>query len=249
MPDDPTPAPTPAPAKKKRAPKQEISRQTEADIRLAEACALAAAEPENAGPLLTREWTAEKQSALTNAAAFANQIASQIIASRGKSRVTTASERAARENLLAALDPIITGAKRTYPGDDNPNRRLFGIGLNLAAASTTLLYRLAGSIHSLLVPKGTPPTPEHKLTGVLPTEIQALADLTKEYKDADFAQATAQLDAGDLLTQLTLHLRDTLNPLRRELQLTADQQWPWRNPAHAPKRKAFGLPIDQPAGE
>lgn len=247
MPEDPTPAP--APAKKKRAAKQPIARQTEADIRLAEACALAAADPENAGPLATRDWTADKQSALNNAVARSNQLAGQIIGARGKKRGITAEEETAREKLLAALDPIIAGAKRTYPGDDNPNRRLFGIGLNLSTASTTLLYRLTGSIHSLLLPKGTPPKADHKLAGVLSTEIEALAILTKDYKDADFAQATAQLDAGDLLTQLTLHLRETLNPLRRELQLAADQQWPWRNPANAPKRKAFGIPIDQPAGE
>lgn len=246
---DPTPEPIPAPpAKKKRAAPQIISRGTIADIELAEACVNAAAQPGLMALLAGREWTESDQSTLRAAVQRARDLIGEITTSRSKKQRRTKEEEAARESLLAALDPVTTCAKRTFPGDDQPERRLFGVGIHLTNSSTPLLYNLTVNIHTRLIPRANQ-QPEFTLKGLKPAEIAALGTLAELYNNADFVQSTATQSAGDLLLTLNKHLRESLNPLRRELQLAADTEWPWRNPANANQRKAFGIPVDRPAGE
>ena len=244
----PEPTPPTAPAKKKRATPHDISRETEDDIALADQCAQAAA-PIGIMALLTpRGWTDQEQSRLRGAVEQANTLVRQLRGLRSAKKTRTREEETARTELLTALDPILAGAKRTYPGDGDPNRALFGVGQNLVNESTSRLYRLTGETHQRLTATGNKP-PEFTLKGVTPAEIAALAALTKKYKDADFAQATALLNAADVLDQLNTHVTDIMNPLRRDLQLTADQQWSYRNKDNRAKRLAFAIPADRPAGE
>jgi hypothetical protein len=84
---------------------------------------------------------------------------------------------------------------------------------------------------------------------VKPAEITLLGELGQKYKDADFAQADAIRGATDLLAQLTAHMAGELNPLRRDLQFAADQEWPARDPLTRAKRLAFGLPPNRPMTE
>ena len=241
MPDT---TPPPTPPKKKRATPSDISKETEADIKLADKCAAAAAD--GTMPLLIpREWTDQDQSRLRAAVEHANRIVRDLKNLRSTKKVRTTEEAAARTELLTALDPILAGAKRTFP-DGHADRALFGVGQNLANETTARLYRLALDSSINLTAQGNTPA-QYKLKGLLPAEITELSRLGNKYKDADFAQASALLNAAEHLDALNTHMTKILNPLRRELQLAADQQWPYRQKTNRAKRIAFGLPSDRPA--
>ncbi len=255
MPDQPStppPAATPAPDGKTRAKRAEVNRATLNDIFLADKCAKAAAEDENIATLSGRDWTAQEQAGLTAGVTLAEDLVRKIKAARAGKKTRTQTETAAREELLAALDPILTGAKRTFP-DRAGERTLFGVGENIANSTTHSLWRLARDTHENLTPgegeAGYPSPANYTLKGVLPEEIDRLGDLAQKYKDADFAQAEANLTAAEHLDRLNQHMDKKLNPLRRELQLTAEQAWPYRESTNRSKRLAFGLPGNRPMTE
>jgi hypothetical protein len=235
---------------KKRAKAAEIDRDITDAVDLAALCAKSGADDEfNA--VTGREWTPEKQTALEGGVEWANEQIRKIKAARAGKKTRTREEEAARAELIPALDPIITGAKRTFTEGEG-ERELFGIGAAFATTTTARLYRFAIDSFKNLSPDDTttPPTPaQYKLTGVKPAEITRLGELGQKYKDADFAQADAIRGATDLLAQLIQHMAGTLNPLRRDLQFAADQEWPARDPLNRGNRLAFGLPPNRPMTE
>jgi hypothetical protein len=236
---------------KKRAKRSEINRVTLAEIELADKCAHSGAETDNQPTLAEREWTAANQTALTGAVTRANDLVSKIRAARAGKTTRTRDEEDARAELLAALDPILAGGRRTFP-EGAGERKLFGVGGDLINASTSTLYHLALDSFKNLSPDATttPPTPAaYVLRGVLPAEIARLDELGRKYKNSDFAQADAIIDAAGLLDQLTAHMDEVLNPLRRELQFAAEQAWPSRVATNRAKRLAFGLPPNRPMTE
>jgi hypothetical protein len=256
MPDQPpTPPPAdppPEPDPKPRAKRSDVSRATLDEISLADKCANAATADDNLTILQGRDWTAQEQTDLTAGVSVADDLVRKIKATRAGKKTRTQAETAARDELIAALDPILTGAKRTFL-DGAGERALFGVGENIVNDSTYDLWRLARDTHKNLTPgqtdTGTPAPAAYTLKGVQPAEITRLGDLAKKYKDADFAQADAGLTAADLLDLLNKHMDETLNPLRRELQLTAEQAWPYRESTNRGKRLAFGLPGNRPMTE
>ena len=129
MPESTPPA---APVKKKRATPHDISSETEDDIALADTCAQAAAATGIMTLLIPRGWTDQEQSSLRGAVEHANTLVQQLRGLRSAKKTRTCEEETARTELLTALDPILTGAKRAFPGDGDPNRALFGVGQNLA---------------------------------------------------------------------------------------------------------------------
>ncbi len=179
--------------------------------------------------LADRDWTNQKQSTLRSAVGHALHLTGLLFGARGKKKTRTREEEAAR----LALDTILIGARRTFPEPGDPNLALLGVGQNFT--STTLLYRPAVDTYTRLTPQPSSAA-EFTLLGVKPAEITALQNLGNQYREADFAQTTAQL-------------RTTINPLRRELQFAADQEWSWRIKQNRTKRLAFGIPADRPAGE
>lgn len=255
MPDEPSttpPKPPQPPARKPRAKRTEISRDILGDIDRADKCSRAAAEDDNMTFLLRRDWTAEEQATLLAGVTSDNKLVRDIKIARTVRKVLTLSESDARKELLSALDPVLAGAKRAFP-DGSAERALFGVGGATGSATTAQLYRLALDTHKNLTPgqtdTGTPAPAAYTLKGVLPEEITRLGELGQNYKDADFAQSNALLDAAQLLDLLNQHVNETLNPLRRELQLAAEQAWPYREPTNRAKRMAFGLPTNRPMTE
>lgn len=252
QPPTPPPADTPEPDPKPRAKRADVSRATLDEISLADRCASAATEDDNLTVLLGRDWTAQEQTNLTAGVTVAEDLIRRIKAARAGKKSRTQSETSARIELIAALDPILTGAKRTFP-DGAGERALFGVGENIVNLTTYDLWRLARDTHKNLTPgqtdTGTPAPAAYTLKGVQPAEITRLGELAQKYKDADFAQADAGLTAAQLLDKLNKHMDETLNPLRRELQLTAEQAWPYRESTNRSKRMAFGLPPNRPMTE
>jgi hypothetical protein len=255
MPDEPattspqTPQP---PARKPRAKRTEISRDTLDAIDLADKCSHAATEDDNMTFLLKRDWTAEEQATLLVGVVSDNKLVREIKVARTVRKTLTQEESDARKELLGALDPILAGAKRSF-SDGAAERALFGVGGSIGSNTTAQLYRLALDTHKYLTPgeteSGEATPAKYTLKGVLPEEITKLGELGKKYKNADFAQANALLDAAQLLDLLNQHVNEVLNPLRRELQLAAEQAWPYREPTNRSKRMAFGLPANRPMTE
>lgn len=157
-------------------------------------------------------------------------------------------EEAARKELHIALDPIIKGARRTYP-DGAPERAAYGIGKSLPNASTSDLLGYATYADSQLAPGANNAPPKAVLKVVLPAEVAAISALVTKYKDADWAQADAQKKASQLLAQLRVEVEDTLNPKRRDLQGAADQAYTDRDPLNAAQRQAFGLQASRPLND
>jgi len=246
MPDT-TPKPAVEP-KKTRAPRGFISQALEDAIELAGKCAHEAADADMAATLAAREWTAADLTALNTSLTKCGDLVLQIKDARTGKDSATDEEEDAHEELLHALDPILKGAKRTYP-DGSAERAAYGIGQSLPNKSAADLLTYAKYASDQLSPGAGGTAPKDKLKGVTAAEIAAIATLVQNYKDADWAQADAQKSASELLALLKKEIAETLQPLTRDLQGAADQAFTHRNPANAAQRKAFGLQADRPLND
>ncbi|MBI4325197.1 MAG: hypothetical protein HY674_08020 [Chloroflexi bacterium] len=89
-------------------------------------------------------------------------------------------------------------------------------------------------------------TDPFKLPGITAAgRIKELADAITTYGGKDQAQGEKQTEAGKLLEAIKANV-PKLAKLRRQVQLAADQAWPWRTPGVATIRKAFLLSPDRP---
>jgi len=88
--------------------------------------------------------------------------------------------------------------------------------------------------------------PQDALPGITAAgRIKELADAITTYGGKDQAQGEKQTEAGKLLEAIKANV-PKLAKLRRQVQLAADQAWPWRTPGVATIRKAFLLSPDRP---
>lgn len=87
------------------------------------------------------------------------------------------------------------------------------------------------------------------LPGIKPLgRIKDLSDAITAYDAKNTAQGDKQGAAEEALEAIGAQVAD-LASLRREIQLAADQAWPWRTHGVKTIRKAFGLPEDRPLPE
>lgn len=247
MTEEPTPTPPPKPARKYRAKPADVNRDTIADIALAEICAGSTKADDNMVALRERDWGDAEQATFLTALDQAKRLVRDVRKARASKRSRGHEEIAVFTELLVSLDPILAGAKRTFP-EGSGERALFGVGENIVNYTIGRLYQLAVDTAKNLTAEGNTPA-AYTLKGVKPDEIAKISNLCQKYKDADFAQANALLDAAELLDILNEYMDKTLNPHRRELQLAAEQAWPYRIPTNRTKRMAFGLPPARPMTE
>lgn len=157
----------------------------------------------------------------------------------------TKQEILARDALIAVLSPIQTAAKRKFQGADEPLRKNYGIGeplANLGLEEVTLVCR---GVLARLSPDANNTPPLDVLLGIKADTIAALATAIDTYGAKDTAQGTQQDLASGLLEKVQTNI-DTLASLRRQIQLAADQAYPWRKQGVSTIRKAFLLPVDRP---
>ncbi len=153
------------------------------------------------------------------------------------------------EDCLVA--PIQTAAKRTFKGDHKPLLQAYFIGakLNLATKSLDEVLTAARSIHARLTPGDNNAPPQDVLPGIEDDDaIQDLSDAITAYDTKNKAQAEQQSRAAATLESVQAHITQ-LATLRHDIQLAADQAFPWRKPGVKTIRKAFLLPPDRPLGE
>ena len=74
--------------------------------------------------------------------------------------------------------------------------------------------------------------------------VPHITDAIKAYRDSDQAQGKKKQDAGKELELINAKVVK-LNRARRQIQLAANQAWPWTAAEVQTIRKAFGLPPDK----
>jgi hypothetical protein len=244
MPDPtpiPTPTPTPTPAKKK-AVKSDINQSWLTEIANARQVANTSLINEIATRMDDFDIdTSFAPTSLTLATKLEADIAKLKTARVAKS-ADTEDETSARDALIALIAPIQTGAKRVFKGVE---RQAYYIGADLGSQNLEQVLIAANNILARLV--GNPPL--DVLPGVhTDREIPALTAAIAAYSQKNIDQAADQSKAGALGDQIQADV-DKLAGFRREIQLCADQAWPWRATGVAQIRKDFLLPANQPLND
>ncbi len=244
MPDNTTPPPasTATPKRTRNAINKEFLNELDRSRKVA----AAAQQPEHLGKLSEVELD---DTVAAQAILLADQIETtlgQLTGKRATKKQMTADEKAARDNLIALLQPIQTAAKRKYKGATSDLRDAYYIGHPLPSEDLDTVIAAARAIRDRLKPGPNNAPPADTLPGVNPaTHVQNLSDAVADYDARNTAQGTSQRAAARSLEDIQADLV-RLADLRRDIQLAADQAWPWRTAGVKTIRKAFLLPEDRP---
>ncbi len=159
----------------------------------------------------------------------------------------TAEEAIAKAALLAGIATTQRGALRTFRSDQRTRLEDYFIGEDLdtnLARLKTIAIAILGKLQP--GPNNTPPP--DVLKGVKAPDIQALADALAVLTAKDNAQGAAQVVAtGERRTADEL-IADIVAG-RLDIQLAADQEWPWTTREHDLIRAQFKLPLTRPMTE
>jgi hypothetical protein len=238
---DPTPTPTPTPAPKAKRQRSTIKRKHLNEIANSRAVAKAAADPANAAALAAVEFDATLPGQITTLAEATETAIGKLTGTRAAKTEMTAQETAARDALIAVIVPIQTAARRKFTGDQEPMRHAFFIGEGLPDDTLGEVQTAAVAIRDRLV--GTPP--QDVLPGVKDAQITALTNAVTQYATNITAPGDQQNENSGALQTIVANI-GTLAGLRHQVQLAAEQAWPWRTPGVASIRKSFQLPTDRP---
>lgn len=235
---------TPAPAPK--TPRGDTNQQILDELANAKTVAAAAVDPANATRLADVELDAALPGKITALADKITGDLAKLKTSRVAKKTATKQETAARDSLLAVLQPIQTAAKRKFNGDVTTEREAYYIGTALSAQALDDVLIAARNVLARLTPGANNAPPQDALPGIKADgAIKDLADKIAEYQGEDAAQGEQQKKSGGTLEAIWADVT-VLAGYRREVQLAADQAWPWRNPGVATLRKSFLLPANQP---
>ena len=246
--ETPTPppgTPPPEPAKPKRT-RSEINKKFLVELHESEACAAAALDPVHIPGLTEVEFDATLPGQITILADDLKQELAKLKDARTGKGELTDEEKTARAHLLAIISIIQGAARRKF--EETAPARLAGyyIGANISTKGKEELITDAGNILARLVPSANAAPPEDVLLGIKPLgRIQELADAIAAYDDSDLAQGGKQTEAEKVLERVNNKIT-ALGKLRRQIQLAANQAFPWTDEGVATIRKAFHLPPDGP---
>ena len=159
----------------------------------------------------------------------------------------TAEETAAKAALLAGIATAQRGALRTFRASQRARLGDFFIGEDLDT-NLARLKTIAGAILERLQPGENNTPPLDVLKGVKTADIQAISAALALLGAKDDEQAEAQTlsktehkTADELLTEVTAGKLD--------IQLAADQEWPWTTREFDVIRDQFKLPRTRPMTE
>ena len=137
-------------------------------------------------------------------------------------------------------------AKRKFTGEMQTLREAYFVRAGLSGRTLDEVLTASRSVLPRLSPGDGNAPPQDVLPGITAAgRIQELADAITTYGGKDQAQGAKQTEAGKLLEAIKANV-PKLAKLRRQVQLAADQAWPWRTPGVATIRKAFLLSPDRP---
>jgi hypothetical protein len=235
------PTPTPAPAPKTKRTRSSINRGHLDEIKNSRAVAAAAIDPANTAALAAVEFDATLPAQITTLADATETSIGKLTGTRAQKTEMTAQETTARDALFAVIAPIQTAAKRKFTGDSGKLRQAYFIGENLAHDNLHEVQTAAIAIRNRLV--GTPP--QDVLPGVKAAQITALSSAITTYA-ANITAPGDQSNENAVALQAIVANIGKLAGLRHQVQLAAEQAFPWRNSGVASIRQSFLLPTDRP---
>lgn len=253
MPDPaPTPDPNPAPdPKKARAARSLLNKEYLKEVADARKVAAAALDPAHTDALEDVELEDTLPAQANTLADQIEQALGALTGTRAGKKEMTDQERAARESLIAVIAPIQTAARRKFQGANIALRKAYYIGGAKQLTNSTLdeVLTAARAILTRLSPGANNAPPQDTLPGIKPLgKIKALSDAIAAYDAKNDAQGDQQEAAAGELEAIGTQAT-ALAALRRDIQLAADQAYPWRTPGVKTIRKAFLLPEDRPMPE
>ena len=236
---DPTPTPTPAPKTKRT--RSSINRGHLDEIKNSRAVAAAAIAPANTAALAAVEFDTTLPGQITTLADATETAIGKLTGTRAVKTEMTAQETTARDALIAVIAPIQTAARRKFTGDQEQMRHAYFIGEGLPEDTLGEVQTAAIAIRDRLV--GTPP--QDVLPGVKAAQITALSSAITTYATDVTAPGGQQNENAGALEAIVANI-GKLAGLRHQVQLAAEQAFPWRNSGVASIRKSFQLPTDRP---
>jgi hypothetical protein len=242
-PSPPTPTPTPPKPNRERG----IANRAYLDeVAISRKVAAAATDPAHTGPLVAVEFDVILPPRINALADLIEADLGKLTGERAGKATMTAQEQTARDALMAVLQPIQTAAKRKFAGETQKLREAYYIATGLSSGTLDEVLTASRSVLARLSPSDGNAPPQDVLPGIAAAgKIQELADAIATYGGKDQAQGAKQTEAGKLLEAIKANV-PKLAKLRRQVQLAADQAWPWRTPGVATIRKAFLLSPDRP---
>lgn len=242
----PTPTPTPTPVPKTAVTRSDTNQGILDELTNAQKVAAAALDPAHTAGLAAVELDATLPPKIN---ALAQKITGDLAAlktARVAKLTATAQETAARDKLLAVLAPIQTAARRKFKGLDATQRDAYYIGASLGTQSLADVLIACRNVLARLVPGDQGAPPQDTLPGITATgAIQDLDFAISGYADDNTEQGDQQTEASGTLEAIWAEVA-VLAGYRRDVQLAADQAWPWRADGVATLRKTFLLPANQP---
>ena len=247
----PTPPTPPTPPAKAKGSHGVLNKKFLQEVADAQQVATAALDPANAPALAAADLPANLPVQVNTLAGQIDEALGTMLAQRVGKKELTAEEKVAHDALLAILGPIQTAAKRTFKGDQKTILEAYFIGskLNLGNKSLDEVITCAKSILARLTPGENNAPPMDVLPGIKADgDIQDLSDAIAAYDAKNQAQTGQQTMAAGTLEAIQTQVTQLI-ALRHDLQLAADQAFPWRKAGVKTIRKAFLLPPDRPLGE
>jgi len=241
----PTPTPTPTPTPKTKRTRSTINRAHLDEIKNSRAVAAAANDPANTAALAAVELDATLPAQITTLAGTTETAIGKLTGTRAQKTEMTAQETTARDALMAVITPIQTAAKRKFTGDTEKLRQAYFIGENLAHDNLREVQTAAIAIRDRLVAVAPATTPLDLLPGIKAAQISALSNTITTYA-ANITAPGDQLNENVGALQAIEANIGKLAGLRHQVQLAAEQAFPWRTPGVASTRQSFLLPTDRP---
>ena len=249
MPNEPTPPTpsTPTPTAPKPNRERGIANRDHLDeIATSRKVAAAATDPAHTRPLVAVELDTTLPTQINTLADIIEADIGKLTGERAGKAAMTEQEKAARDALMAVLQPIQTAAKRKFAGETQTLREAYYISAGLSGGTLDEVLTASRIVLARLSPGDGNAPPQDVLPGITAAgRIKELADAITAYGGKDQAQGEKQTEAGKLLEAIKANV-PKLAKLRRQVQLAADQAWPWRTPGVATIRKAFLLSPDRP---
>lgn len=244
--NDPAPTPTPEPKADAKITRGDINKAWLTEIANAKKVAHAALDADNATGLNLVELDSTLAPNIISLTGDVEKKIAQLKTARVTKSATTKQEEAAREALITVIQPIQTAAKRKFKGADATQRDAYYIGESLGNLGLPDVLIAAKNVLARLTPGEKNAPPQDVLAGIKTDgAIKDLAAAIAEYSGSNEDQDDQQLDASALLETIAGDIA-TLAEYRRDIQLAAEQAWPWRSVGVATRRKTFLLPADRP---
>jgi hypothetical protein len=205
----------------------------------------AATDPANTAPLAAVELDTTLPGQINSLADNIEKSIGKLTGTRAVKNEMTAQEITARDALMAVIAPIQTAAKRKFTGDTEKLRQAYFIGENLAHDNLHEVQTAAIAIRDRLVAGAPATAPQDVLPGIGAAQITALTNAVTTYAAGINAPTNQHNENTGALNAIIANI-GTLAGLRHQVQLAAEQAFPYRTAGVATIRKSFLLPPDRP---